>query len=81
MVSNLTKRDLFLVPAVFLIILTYTKGQTSDSEFENLYQKLDQAYQDYDYKTILENDEIIVSATRNRTDTSAANSLGRSIAC
>ena len=60
---------------VLIVISTTTFGQYAfqDKKAEKLYYKLDDAYLDYDYETILDNEEAAKVAFLSNEDTVAAN--------
>lgn len=59
--------------AFFTLIATSLLGQFADKKAEKLYYKLDDAYLDYDYATILDNEELATVTFLYNEDTIAAN--------
>lgn len=58
---------------LLLLIASVTFGQFADRKAEKLYYKLDDAYMDYDYETILDNEEAATVTFLYNEDTIAAN--------
>ena len=63
----------FVKAAVFLLISSSLMAQFASKKDEKFYYKLDDAYLDYDYTTILDNEEKATETFLSSEDTVAAN--------